>query len=192
MNTSPVIVLLGSNIAPEINLPRAFRLLAERAVISAVSCVYESAPLDAAGQMIPDQGVFWNAAARIATGLPPAVLKRDVLRPIEARLGRVRTADRFAPRPIDLDVVLYGGLVLDDPRLPDPGILTRAYVALPLADLIPTFTHPITGQTLAAIAAKFAGAPGIAVRTGVSLSDGYIPDSGPDRFSSEQGLPRPG
>ncbi len=65
--------------------------------------------------------------------------------------------DKFAPRPLDLDIALFGDRVINDPRLtvPDPDILTRAHVALPLADLAPEWVHPSTGQTLAQIAARF-------------------------------------
>lgn len=149
----PVLVGLGSNIEPAAYLPRACRLLGERVEVLAVSAVYLSPAVGS-----PGSPPFWNAAARLATGLPPAALKREVLRPIEAALGRVRTADKSAPRTIDLDLVLYGSLVLDDPAaglvLPHPDLLTHAYVALPAADLAPDLRHPLTGEPLRAIAER--------------------------------------
>jgi len=149
-------VAIGSNIDPEVNLPRAIALLAERLPIRAVSRVYESAPASGTGGP-----KFLNAAALVETDLPPVTLKRDVLGPIEARLGRVRTADKNAPRTIDLDLVLYGAAVIDDPAaglyVPDPDTTRRPHVALPLADLAPAFIHPVDGRTLAAIAARWAG-----------------------------------
>ncbi len=158
--SGPVLVSLGSNLEPETQLPRAVALLRERLVVRAVSAVYRSAPV--AGASGPD---FLNAAAWVETELPPAVLKHEVLRPIEARLGRLRAADRNAPRTIDLDLVLYGALVLDDPArglvLPDPDILVWPHVARPLADLAPDFVHPIAGRTLGEIAAALAGAGGL-------------------------------
>ncbi len=167
MKPAPVFVTLGSNVAPESNLPRAVRLLGERLALRAVSRVYRTAPLDASGRVMIKQGHFLNAAALVETDLPPAALKHDVLRPIEAEMGRVRSADKYAPRSIDLDIALYGDLVLDDPEsrltLPDPEITTRAHVALPLADLAPDFVHPVTGETLAAIGARFRGQPGVAL-----------------------------
>ncbi|MBN1200564.1 MAG: 2-amino-4-hydroxy-6-hydroxymethyldihydropteridine diphosphokinase [Anaerolineae bacterium] len=174
MTSNPVFITLGSNIAPEENLPRAVRLLAQRVTIKAVSRVYETPPIDASGQVNPDQGAFLNAAVLVETNLPPGALKLDVLRAIESRLGRVRSADKFAPRPIDLDIALYGDRVINDPAaritIPDPDSLTRAHVALPLADLAPGFAHPVTGQPLAAIAAPFAGQAGIIVRADVVIN----------------------
>lgn len=162
--TSPlneVLILLGSNLDPTANLPRAVSLLAEQVAVKNVSRVYESPPLDAHGQVIPSQGAYLNAAVLVLTDLAPDALKYQILRPIENELGRVRSGDKFAARTIDLDIVLYGDLVRDDPTagllIPDPDILTRAHVVLPLADVAPCFEHPITGQNLEDIAAPFAG-----------------------------------
>jgi 2-amino-4-hydroxy-6-hydroxymethyldihydropteridine diphosphokinase len=160
LEVSPVFITLGSNIEPEKNLPRAVRRLAERFTLRAVSRVYRTAPLGSTAQ-----ADFLNAAVLIETNLPPLVLKYDVLRPLEASLGRVRGADKNAPRTIDLDIALYGGLILDDPAhritIPDPEIITRAHLALPLADLAPDFVHPLAGRRLAEIAARFADQPGV-------------------------------
>lgn len=158
---SPIIIALGSNIEPERHLPEAVQMLAAYVHIRAASRVYESAPIDASGNADTTQSPFLNAALWIETQLRPSVLKYDVLRQIEASLGRVRTEDKFAPRPIDLDLVLYGSLIIERPdpylRLPDPDTLTRAHIALPLADLAPDFVHPLSGVSLATIAARFAG-----------------------------------
>jgi 2-amino-4-hydroxy-6-hydroxymethyldihydropteridine diphosphokinase len=157
---SPVFIALGSNIEPEKNLPRAVRRLAGRFRVQAVSRVYRTAPLG-----LTAQADFLNAAALIETDLSPLALKYDVLRPIEASLGRIRGADKNAPRTIDLDIALYGDLILDDPAhritIPDPDIITRAHLALPLADLAPDFVHPLAGRTLSEIAARFADHPGV-------------------------------
>lgn len=167
--TFPVFLTLGSNIEPRVNLPRAVALLAERLRLRAVSRVYETEPVGA-----PGAPPFLNAAVLIETNLAPRALKQDVLRPLEARLGRVRTGDPNAPRTVDVDVALYDELILEDPvnriTLPDPEILTRAHVALPLADLAPDWRHPVTGETLAAIAARFAGSPGVRICSEVSLT----------------------
>jgi 2-amino-4-hydroxy-6-hydroxymethyldihydropteridine diphosphokinase len=161
---NPVFIALGSNIEPESNLPEAVRLLAERFRVRAVSRVYRTAPLG-----LTAQADFLNAAVLVETDLPPLALKYDVLRPIEASLGRVRGADKNAPRTIDLDIALYGDLILDDPAhritIPDPEITTRAYLALPLADLAPDFVHPLAGRRLSEIAARFADHPGVTLYT---------------------------
>ena len=171
----PILITLGSNMDPETNLPRALRLLAERVRVIGVSKVYESDAINAEGNVDPDQPVFLNAAVQIETDLEPLALKYEVLRPIEAALGRERTEDKFAPRPIDLDIALYGDQLLqldnEDMRLtvPDPDTLERAHVALPLADLAPDLIHPTSGQTLAQIAEEFAGYRTIRVRPDINL-----------------------
>lgn len=135
--------------------------------LGGVSRVYESAPVGA-----PGSPRFLNAAVRVVTAVPPARLKFDYLRPLEARLGRVRGSNKSAPRSIDLDIALFGALVLEDRRnglvIPDPEILTRAHVALPLADVAPETAHPVTGERLAAIAARLGDDPEVRP-SGVSL-----------------------
>lgn len=171
--TYPVLITLGSNIAPEINLPRAVALLRQNhhLVVRAASPVYESAAVNAAGEVNPAQALFLNAALWIDTDYyEPVALKFVVLRFLELCLGRERSADKYAPRPIDLDIALYADRVQQGPvTLPDPDILTRAHVALPLADIAPAWVHPVTGQTLAEIAARFAGTAGLRVKAGLRL-----------------------
>ncbi len=165
-----VFITLGSNLEPEQNLRQAVRLIDGQIGVLRVSHVYRSAALGPNGLPL-DQEAYLNAAVLVEMGsaAAPDQLKFRVLRPIETSLGRVRSADKYAPRPIDLDIALFGDLMIDDPeqgiRLPDPEILTRAHVALPLADLAPEHVHPITGQTLAEIAARWAGTTGIVQTT---------------------------
>lgn len=157
-----VLIALGSNIEPETNLPRAVRRLAQRFPGLAASRLYATTPVGA-----PEAPPFLNAAVAIETALPLADLKYRVLRPLESELGRVRGADRNAPRPIDLDVAFCPGLVLRDAEagldLPDPEIVACAHLALPLADLAPDEVHPLDGRTLRAIAVRFDGAAGVRV-----------------------------
>ena len=163
--TRRIFIALGSNIEPEKNLPEAIKRLAARVTLVRTSRVYRSAALDSAGQPDSTRPDFLNAAVLIETDLPPYNLKFTALRAVEAELGRVRTADKIASRTIDLDLALYGSLVLDDPDsglvLPDPSILTQAHVVLPLADLDPEFVHPLTGETLSEIAARLHAASAI-------------------------------
>ncbi|NDJ75972.1 MAG: 2-amino-4-hydroxy-6-hydroxymethyldihydropteridine diphosphokinase [Chloroflexi bacterium] len=172
-----IIIALGSNYEPEDNLRRAVERLVIQVRVLAASRVYETAALDEDGQPIPRQGPYLNAALLVDTDLTPTRLKYDVLRPIEAALGRVR----FGTMPtamvtIDLDLALYGDQIIEqnDPPLvlPDPNILTRAYVALPLADLVPEVLHPVTGEALATIAARFATTPGLTIRDDIHLFSG--------------------
>jgi 2-amino-4-hydroxy-6-hydroxymethyldihydropteridine diphosphokinase len=163
-----VFLTLGSNLDPKRHLPEAVALLKEQVSLVGVSRVYRSTPLGPAGEAL-DQPPYLNAAVLIEVGddVTPLALKTNVIRPIEAALGRVRGADQYAARPIDIDIALFGELVLDNPAhritIPDPEILTRAHVALPLADLAPEALHPVTGETLRGIASRFADAPGISL-----------------------------
>ena len=142
-------IAMGSNIDAEDNLREATRLLAEQCALVAISPVYETVPV---GKL--DQPNFLNAAALVETQFSAVDLKHEVLSGIECQLGRVRVADKNAPRTIDLDIVLFNSEILDiDARhIPDPDILQYAHVAVPLADLAPQYRHPETGQTLREIA----------------------------------------
>jgi 2-amino-4-hydroxy-6-hydroxymethyldihydropteridine diphosphokinase len=100
--------------------------------LTAVSATYETAPVGPAGQQN-----YFNAVAALVTSLSPLALL-DHLLAIEQAQGRVRR-ERWGPRTLDLDLLLHGGTVLDDPRLtlPHPRMLERAFVLAPLADLAP-------------------------------------------------------
>lgn len=144
-----VFVALGSNIDPERNLKGAVRLLASRCRLLAVSRVYEAKPVGKT-----DQPNFLNAAALIETELGAAALKAQVLQDIERVLGRVRTADKNAPRTIDLDITLFNDQVIElgHRHIPDPELLRYPHIAVPMADLAPGYVHPESGQTLQEIA----------------------------------------
>lgn len=165
----PVFLALGSNIEPEAHLRRGLEELTRRFPVVSVSPVYESEPVDA-----PGSPRFLNACVLILTDLPASELKYRHLRGVEARLGRTRTDDPNAPRTLDIDIALVGRRVLHDPDLgievPDPQILTRPHVALPLADLAPDFEHPVTGRTLREIAEPLRAARGIRVRPDLDLT----------------------
>jgi len=120
--------------------------------VTGVSRVYAS---PAVGP--PGQPGFLNAAVLIETEIAPEEL-RWRLRRIESDLGRVRSDDKYAARPIDLDLVLYDDLVVDVAtlRLPDPELLTRGYLAVTVAELSPERRHPLTGETMATIAGRLA------------------------------------
>lgn len=143
-----VFIAVGSNIEPEANVLAALELLQQHVRVIGVSTLYRTAPVGR-----PDQAAFINGVWRVATAMPPRTLKFDLLRAVEVQLGRVRTPDKYAPRTIDLDVVLYGSLVIDEPglRIPDPDIRTRPFIAVPLLELDPHCVLPDTGEFLAAI-----------------------------------------
>ena len=151
-----VLLLLGSNINKEHNIPAAIEALqASRLVeVCAVSSVLETPAVGADGQ-VSAQESFHNVAVYVRTALAPHEL-RTLLRTIEGDLGRVRSADKFAPRPIDIDISLYDKIVMnqDGVVLPDPDIPRFAHVAIPLAEIAPGWIYPISGERLDAIAAR--------------------------------------
>jgi 2-amino-4-hydroxy-6-hydroxymethyldihydropteridine diphosphokinase len=169
-------VSLGSNIEPERNLPDAVRGLRPLGRILACSSVYQNPAVG------PTPGPdFLNAAVLLQTEHSPDALRAE-LRALEARLGRQRTSDRFAPRTIDLDLVLYGAQVSRDVglELPDPDLTVRPHLAIPLAELDPNHRHPITGESLRSIAARLQPQAVMHVHTEVTrqfrIAAGLAPD----------------
>ena len=143
---------LGSNIEPEKNLPAAVRELARYGRVRGVSGVWESPAVGA-----PGQADYLNAALWLETSLSARELKETAIAAVEAGLGRVRSADRFAPRTIDIDIMFFNRdrIQLGKRRIPDPEALERPFVAIPLAEVAPGYIHPETGESLAEIAARF-------------------------------------
>jgi len=107
------------------------------------SSLYDSEPV---GEV--EQPNFLNAVAELETTLTARQLLWN-LQLIERRLGRVRSS-RWGPRTIDLDLLLYGRLVVDEPDLqvPHRELTRRSFVLVPLVELDPMLVHPVTGQTL--------------------------------------------
>jgi 2-amino-4-hydroxy-6-hydroxymethyldihydropteridine diphosphokinase len=138
---------IGSNIDPEQNIPAALHRLAEaRMQLKAVSTFYRTAPLDS-----PGAPPFYNGVVQFQVRMSPRALKFNLLRKIEEALGRKRTADKNAPRPIDLDILLYGNRVvrMSGLRIPDPDIVKRPFLAIPLHELAPDLILPDNGRHLA-------------------------------------------
>jgi len=129
---SVAFISVGSNIEPERNIVAALELLRRRTRVTGSSTFYRTA---AVGR--PDQPEFINGIWRIDTALSPTQIGDELLRPIEEDLGRRRCADKFAPRTIDLDLVLYNDLVQEDGavRLPHPD-LARPFVCVPVRELL--------------------------------------------------------
>lgn len=111
---------------------------------------YRSAPVG------PPQPDYINGCALLAVSLVPEALL-DRLQAIESRHGRVR-AERWGPRTLDLDLILFGETVLDSERLqiPHPRLHERAFVLVPLAEIAPDWLDPRSGLTVAALAAALA------------------------------------
>ena len=142
---------IGSNLGDrEAYVRQALELLAEEPGIELkeVSEIRETDPVG-----VVDQPRFLNAAARLSTDLAPRVLLERLLA-IEHSLGRVRTAERYGPRTIDLDLLLYGDRVVDEPGLsvPHPRLAERRFVLEPLAELDPALVVPGRGSVQALLA----------------------------------------
>jgi 2-amino-4-hydroxy-6-hydroxymethyldihydropteridine diphosphokinase len=138
-------VSVGSNIRPEANILEALKLLHAQVSQLTASAFYLSEPKGGGMQPKFINGVFGIATAREAVGL-----KYDVLRQIEARLGRQRGSDKSAPREIDLDLILYGDHIIRTPELtvPDPDIYRFGYIAVPLLELAPDLVLPDRNVTV--------------------------------------------
>ncbi len=138
-------VAIGSNIDPEENVKKAIRLLTIKTQVIGISTVYLTEP-----EGRPGQPPFYNLVVEVETQMPPVEFKYRILRTIENDLGRIRTEDKFAPRTIDLDLILYDDLALqtEDLTLPDPEIRSRPFLAFPLGELSTDLTLPGTDLTI--------------------------------------------
>jgi 2-amino-4-hydroxy-6-hydroxymethyldihydropteridine diphosphokinase len=131
---------LGSNLGDrEANLHAALSLLSP----TRVSPIYETEPVD-----YTNQAWFLNLVAEVETDLFPRQALAWTQR-IERELGRVRTVPK-GPRTIDIDILLFGSLVMRTTELeiPHPRLAERRFVLQPLADLAPDLKHPATGHTV--------------------------------------------
>ena len=148
---------IGSNIQAKDNLPRAIDLLNLTVTIVKISSVYKTPPVGSVG---PD---FLNAVVLVHTKIPPNDLRSNIIRDIERKLGRVRTSDKNAPRPIDIDILIVNNQVYDKE------IWEQAHLAIPLAEIIPGYTHPLTGATLSQIAAHFSKSTRITAQSNIII-----------------------
>lgn len=122
-----VCLLLGSNIQPEKNLTLGLNLLRYMVTIVRLSSVWETPSVGSSGSD------FLNLAALITTSLKETELKAQVLRPLEKQLGRVRSANKNAPRTFDVDFILFDGLLLDQK------LWCYAHRAVPVAEILPDY-----------------------------------------------------
>lgn len=139
-------IALGSNIAPLEHMARGLLALSQlpASCMGAVSSWYLTRPWG-----LEDQPEFINLVAEIWTRLRPRELLAE-LQTIEGRSGRVRTQPN-GPRTLDLDLLLYGDAILDEPglRVPHPGLLVRDFMLLPLIEIAPEAVHPEHGRPVA-------------------------------------------
>lgn len=127
---------LGSNIEPEANLPKVMKLLSGYGEILKVSRVWESEPVGTAG---PN---YLNACILFKSIYIQDEMKNKIIHPIEEQLGRQRGEDKYAPRSIDIDIVIF-----DDKAIGEDWI-ALAYVVVPLTEIYPEFLNPITKEKI--------------------------------------------
>ena len=143
---------VGANLGDrEESIARALELLSSRSgvEVAAVSRLRETEPWG-----YVDQPAFLNGAAAVDTSLAPAEFLAALL-DVELELGRTRDGPRYGPRTIDLDLLLYGQQVIDEPGLavPHPRLHERAFALEPLLDLDPDLTVPGRGRVADLLAA---------------------------------------
>ena len=131
---------IGSNIEPELHLPQAIRKLREVGEVRAISSAWES---HAVGSNGPN---FLNACVLFIAPLKAHELKEQVIHPVESALGRVRSADKYAPRTMDIDIVLFDGETIN------ADVWAKAFVVVPLAGLLPDFHYPPNNEKLSKVA----------------------------------------
>ncbi len=149
-----VFISVGSNVNPSENIVKSLELLKRYVDLVAVSTFYQTKAINR-----PDQPDFINGIFHIRTDISPRKLKFDILRKIEHDLGRTRSEDRYSNRTIDLDIVIYGDMVINESDLviPDKDIRDRPFIAIPLLELSPSLILPDTKEKLSSLEIISAG-----------------------------------
>ncbi len=137
-----IIILLGSNIQAQQNIKKCLYLLNEQIIISAHSKIYITQSFGSYG---PD---FLNLAIAALTPLDAKTLKASVIQKIEDQLGRVRLPDKYSPRTIDLDIIIFNDEIVDT------DIWTKVFIAVPISELKPNLVDPENKKSLRDIAER--------------------------------------
>lgn len=165
---SVIVIAMGANLPTETygqpadTLRAAVQRIGAWDDLTVVSCspFYETAPVP-----VSDQPWYVNGVIIVATACPPGELLHR-LHEIEAEFGRVRR-ERNAARVIDLDLIAYERQVIDHDggmQLPHPRMHERAFVLMPLRDVVPNWTHPVLGQTVEKLIDQLPGGQGIRLK----------------------------
>jgi len=148
---------LGSNIDPERNLPIALSELRSQVSLLAVSHFWQTFAIGSDG---PD---FINAAILIRSFHLPQRLKERIIRPLENRMGRIRTQDKNAPRPIDIDIVVQGDQSVE------ADLWNFVHLAAPVAELLPDLRSPWSKERLESAARRLMRTTSISLRRDISF-----------------------
>ncbi len=152
-----VCVELGGNIRPEYYLPRAVAELREQFTMVSISRAWETPPVGCEG--CDD---FLNAAMLVKTDKSPDELKK-IFRQIEARLERVRTDDKYSSRTIDIDTLIYDGIIIE------PEVWEYAHLAVPVSEIVPDLLNEQTGEMITDVVKKMLNEGAIKLRADVQL-----------------------
>ncbi len=160
---------LGSNLGDRMaNLHFGLHCLETPCVIEEVSSVYETEPVG------PPQSLFYNAVCRVETELEPLQLL-GFLKAVEREAGREDTSERWAPRPLDIDILFYDDIVTetDELTVPHPRLHERAFVLVPLTEIAAELRHPALGKSVRELLSTV-------------QSTGVRQITGPDWFATEE------
>jgi 2-amino-4-hydroxy-6-hydroxymethyldihydropteridine diphosphokinase len=140
-----VFVGVAANIQPEKNIMHALKLLGEQIEITGISTFYRTMPIGR-----PEQPPYLNGVLEAYVHCSPRDLKCGVLREIERQLGRIRSEDKYAARPIDLDLLMFGeeAFAEEDLAVPDPDLCERAFLAAGVKELAPGLRLPGAHQPI--------------------------------------------
>jgi 2-amino-4-hydroxy-6-hydroxymethyldihydropteridine diphosphokinase len=160
-----ILLALGANASGPWGAPRATLLRAIEALRQDGVRVLRASRAFSTGPVGPGlQERYLNAVLLVATPLPPAELLR-LLKRIERRAGRRSSSRTWGPRPLDIDILQYGGKRIGWPPrrrvpgglvLPHPEMHRRAFVLVPLLDVVPHWRHPVLGPGARALLARLA------------------------------------
>jgi 2-amino-4-hydroxy-6-hydroxymethyldihydropteridine diphosphokinase len=137
MDNYSAILLLGSNIDPARNIQKALELLSQYSLILKKSQIWVT---EAVGSSGPD---FLNMAIEIETNLNINEIKNNIIDPIETKLKRVRTSDKYAPRTMDIDLIIFNN------KVSDQNIWNKLFIALPVSEINSELINDSNGKTLA-------------------------------------------
>ena len=137
-------------------MDKALDFLSQKLHIAKVSSIYDTEPT---GDI--EQPRFLNLVCQAQTKLAPTELL-TLAKGIESKLGRTPSKPN-ASRPIDIDILLYGDQIIDTPKLviPHPRLTERAFALIPLAEIVPTLVHPVSGKTIKELLLGVSGAQGV-------------------------------
>ena len=142
MAKNNVVLLIGSNINPAANIATSLKRLSQLTDIKSKSSIWET---EAVGSNGPN---FLNIAVEIETNLKSEEIKQGIIKPIESKIKRVRTENKYAPRTIDLDIIIFNNQIMDK------NLWEKVFIALPVSEIKPNLKNPNDQATLKVIANK--------------------------------------